>query len=273
MSSDSTQPPTTATSSSSTTDAALSESKSSSSSAVILRIAVGSSNPSKINAVLLAFRQCLNRKSNHGDGVSLEIEGFSVDSGVDDQPYGDQMTCHGAKQRAQGAYLAYKKKHGAYPHLAVGMEGGVEWVTSGSTRQTSNEINHDKDEETTLFCMAWMAVYGKRQASTVDLLASEDTKTYYGDQKPYYGVAKSASFPLPPDLSKLMVEQQMELGAADDAMFGRTNSKQGSGSVGYLTDGLIDRSSYYQHAIILALEPWIRPELFPPEHAETNAAR
>ncbi|KAL7575758.1 hypothetical protein ACA910_003088 [Epithemia clementina (nom. ined.)] len=227
----------------------------------ILRIAVGSSNPAKINAVLQALRRCLNRKQDHGDGVALELEGFDVESGVNRQPVGDVVTCQGAKNRAHAAYLAFKKKNGSYPHLAIGLEGGVEWV---ATLGGEKDMNQDDNEQKQLFCMAWMAVYGKRQASTVDLLASDDTAKYFGDKKPYYGLAKSASFPLPPELCKLVLEDGMELGEADDQLFQRKNSKQGSGSVGFLTDGIIDRAAYYEHAIILALEPWIRPELFPP---------
>ena len=218
-----------------------------------VRVAVGSSNPAKIKAVQQSFRRCLNRKEDHSIGVALEIEGFNVESGVDSQPVDDEMTRRGAKSRARAAYLAFKKKHGQYPHMGVGMEGGVEWVKTGK-----------QDDEKSLYCTAWMAIYGKRQAATVDMLASEKTSKYYGDKKPYYGLAKAASFPLPPDLSKLIIEGGMELGEADDVLFKRMNSKQGSGSVGLLTDGIIDRASYYEHALIMALEPWIRPDLFPP---------
>jgi len=55
----------------------------------------------------------------------------------------------------------------------------------------------------------------------------------------------------------------MELGDADDALFNRVNGKHGSGTVGILTDGLVDRSYYYEHALLMALTPWIRPDLYP----------
>lgn len=229
---------------------------------LILIVAVGSSNPAKINAVHDAFRRCLDRKrdqSGTNAAVTLEIEGFSVDSGVDHQPFGDTMTCQGAKNRAQAAYFAYKKKNGHVPHMGVGLEGGVEWVSMGQPQGTTDSAN---PAERYLFCMAWMAVYGKRQAATVDLLASVHTSTYFGDKKNIYGLAKTASFQLPHDLSKLIVEQGMELGEADDYLFQRLNSKKGSGTVGLLTDGLIDRAAYYEHAIILALGPWLRPDRF-----------
>ena len=217
------------------------------------------------------------------------MEGFSVGSGVPDQPFGDvsavekntvndfvctvisfhvltylklcsilfivddrqEETQHGAKSRAEHAYQAYKKKNGVAPHLAVGLEGGLEW-----SKTIPDENGHDS-----LWCMAWMALYGKRNAFVVDLLASPDSKFYQPDKKPIFGMAKTGTFLLPSSLAAL-IEDGMELGDADDKVFGRVNSKQGSGTVGVLTDGLIDRARYYEHALILALVPWMRPDVY-----------
>ena len=60
--------------------------------------------------------------------VVLQVEGFDVDSGVSDQPMGDEETLTGVKARAKGCYAAYRKKCGSFPHLlSVGLEGGLEW--------------------------------------------------------------------------------------------------------------------------------------------------
>ena len=109
--------------------------------------------------------------------------------------------------------------------------------------------------------MAWLAIYGRRQANIIDLIASSDTKYYKGDQKPVFGIAKTGTFLLPKSVTKL-VKGGMELGDADDQVFGRTKSGQGTGTVGLLTDHLIDRGQYYEHALILALMPWIRPDVY-----------
>ena len=45
----------------------------------------------------------------------------------------------------------------------------------------------------------------------------------------------------------------MELGDADDLVFGRENSKQANGAIGLLTDNVIDREAYYIHALVMAL--------------------
>ena len=53
------------------------------------------------------------------------------------------------------------------------------------------------------------------------------------------------------------VSQGIELGVADDMVFGRVDSKRTGGSVGLLSGGLIDRTAYYEHAMILALVPFM----------------
>ena len=77
------------------------------------------------------------------------------------------------------------------------------------------------------------------------------------------GEARTATFPLPPKI-KSLVDEGMELGHADDLVFKRNNSKQKDGAVGILTGGIIDRASYYEHALILALIPFLKEELFKP---------
>lgn len=79
--------------------------------------------------------------------------------------------------------------------------------------------------------------------------------------KTQIGKAKTAYFFLPPALTKL-VNEGHELGIADDILFGRTNSKQDDGTVGALTRGRIDRTTYYEQAVVLALIPFINEELF-----------
>ena len=75
------------------------------------------------------------------------------------------------------------------------------------------------------------------------------------------GKSRTASFTVPPQVEKL-VKEGIELGHADDMVFGRKNSKQQNGAVGLLTRDLIDRSSYYHHAVLLALVPFMNEELY-----------
>jgi len=68
------------------------------------------------------------------------------------------------------------------------------------------------------------------------------------------GSARTAVFQLPPEVQSL-VESGLELGEADDRVFGEINSKQNSGAVGLLTGDVITRARLYEQAVILALIP------------------
>jgi len=256
----------------------------------VLRVAVGSKNPSKIRAVrqflervLRRQHQLHQREQHRGRVPALDVRGYDVESGVPDQPFGDAETREGATNRAKAAYRAYydhyceddgagangddgtggdargEERQQLWPHLGIGMEGGLEWVDRGSASNAEEEESKEKE----LFCMAWMAVYGKRTGTVVDWLASRDTESYAGDKKPVLGVSKTASFAVPPEVARLVRDESMELGRADDVVFRRVNSKHGGGTVGKLTDDLVDRSEYYEHALILAFTPWLRPNLYP----------
>lgn len=232
---------------------------------VVLRVAVGTKNSAKIRAAEQALRHLIERSERK---IQLVLQTFDIPSGVSDQPFGDDETCQGAKNRAKGAYAAFRASNGKPPHISIGMEGGLEWRSPGkipvvtSSEEESEANGNVAEEMKDLYCMAWMAIYGRREALSVDMMASKDTTTYYGDQRPIYGLSKAANFPLPWKVSQL-IQSGMELGDATDKVFDMKKSKQGLGVIGVLTDGLVDRSHYYEHALIMALIPWMRPDLYP----------
>jgi inosine/xanthosine triphosphatase len=73
------------------------------------------------------------------------------------------------------------------------------------------------------------------------------------------GTSRTATFCLPEEVAQL-VSGGLELGQADDLVFGRSNSKQQNGSVGLLTDDALDRTLYYEQSVILALIPFKNPQ-------------
>jgi inosine/xanthosine triphosphatase len=154
------------------------------------------------------------------------VIGFNVPSSVPDQPFGDEETKLGAKNRAERAWIAYQEvNEGSKPDYSLGMEGGL-------VRSELDELGME--------CLAWIAVYNGEK----------------------FGFAKTASFELPRNMSRL-INDGMELGAADDVIFKSTNSKQSVGTVGHLTNNVISRSLYYEQAVILAFIPFNWPELYP----------
>ena len=77
------------------------------------------------------------------------------------------------------------------------------------------------------------------------------------------GVASTGRCLLPPAVADL-VRGGMELGDADDLVFGRSQSKLSEGAVGLLTRGKIDRAAFYAPAVTMALVPFLNPEHFSP---------
>lgn len=75
------------------------------------------------------------------------------------------------------------------------------------------------------------------------------------------GKARSASLMLPP-AALLQLQQGKELGDVMDEMFQQHNVKQKGGAIALLTQNKLSRSSVYHQALILALIPFLNPDLF-----------
>lgn len=75
------------------------------------------------------------------------------------------------------------------------------------------------------------------------------------------GESRTASFQIPPAVVAL-IRQGVELGKADDVVFGHTNSKHHLGSVGIMTHGEINRMELYAPAVCFAQIPFINTDLF-----------
>ena len=75
------------------------------------------------------------------------------------------------------------------------------------------------------------------------------------------GQGKTSMFQLPKKIKDL-IESGVELGVADDVVFNRKNSKKKDGAIGILTGGLIDRTKYYEEAVVLSLIPFLNKKLF-----------
>ena len=79
--------------------------------------------------------------------------------------------------------------------------------------------------------------------------------------KDKYSSSRTASFPLPTELSDRATKSGGELGPACDELFKRKDTKQDQGSIGLLTDGVIPRDKLYDPAVHMALIPFINPGL------------
>ena len=75
------------------------------------------------------------------------------------------------------------------------------------------------------------------------------------------GKGRSGEFFIPEKVAAL-VRQGVELGEADDRVFGCNNSKQQNGAIGLLTGDAVDRAGLYVPAVIFAHIPFKNPELY-----------
>lgn len=126
----------------------------------------------------------------------------------------------GDAQTRQGAVNRAISAYSDDVDLSVGIEGGVDHDASG------------------FVTFAWIVIYdGERIA----------------------GSSRTASFVLPKAVETL-VDEGVELGYAMDAIFSSTNSKQGEGAAGLLTNGAISRTDLYVPAITFAAIPLLNPE-------------
>ena len=212
-----------------------------------IHVAVGSKNPCKVNAVRSAFQVTF-------PDATIVISQHSVPSGVPDQPFGDHETQLGARNRARAAYDETRSDHDTCD-FAVGLEGGIDIVD----KMTNDETSTGRKD---LWCMAWMAVLGKgsETCTSAKHIDSNFVPSETSRLQEIWGLAKTSSFQLPEEICNLVLTENMELGDADDKVFDRVNSKQGEGTVGVLTRSMIDRAGYYDHAIKLAMIPFLWPE-------------
>ncbi len=78
------------------------------------------------------------------------------------------------------------------------------------------------------------------------------------------GKGKTGSIFLPPEAAKL-IRDGNELATATDIIFKTTNARHSIGAVGALTRGHIDRTTFNAQAVLLALLPFMNPELYKEE--------
>jgi len=126
----------------------------------------------------------------------------------------------------QGARLRARAARDAVPeaHLWVGIEGGVQPGLGDAP----------------WFAFAWVAVL---------------------DPHGHEGLARTGAFPLPPSVVALL-QQGLELGEADDRVFGLRHSKRTLGAVGLLSHGVLDRAALYEQGVLLALLPYRNHDLY-----------
>ena len=173
--------------------------------------------------VIVASNNPVKIKSTQIGFESMFLEDKFVFEGVEvGSDVSDQPM--GDEETFKGAYNRASKAREKFAaaDFWVGIEGG--------------NIDHDNSE---MEAMAWIVVLSQSKM----------------------GKARTAGFFLPQKVIEL-IKQGYELGHADEIVFGLSNTKQKMGTTGLLTNNVIDRTQYYTQAVILALIPFLKTDLY-----------
>ncbi|GAC09054.1 inosine/xanthosine triphosphatase [Paraglaciecola chathamensis] len=75
-------------------------------------------------------------------------------------------------------------------------------------------------------------------------------------------IGRGAIMPIPESVYQALAAGE-ELGPLMDTLFNTKNVKQKGGAIGLLTNGNATREGNYTHAIVLAMAPFLHPDLYP----------
>ena len=173
-----------------------------------MRLHIGSTNAVKAEAVRRVFARLYPDEK-------LEIQLVRVDTGVPEQPIGEQV--------AQGARLRAERALGQADY-GIGIEAGLIW---------SEPFQGYFDVQ---FC------------ATIDR-AGRVTAGH------------GSGFFYPPSIIG-RVQQGRTVGQAMTELTGIEKIGHQMGAIGYLTQGLLDRTALTEQAVLMALVPRIRAELY-----------
>lgn len=173
-----------------------------------LRVAVGSTNRVKVDAVRNVFSQAFGL---------VEVVGVEPEHGVEKQPVDDRVL-DGALRRAKSAMAKGGFDYG------VGIEAGIV-----EDRIMGRHID-----------VQYCAIVDSSGRVTV---------------------GHGPGFEYPPAVTRAALEGT-PVGETMSAVAGVENIGRASGSIGYLSDGLINRTSLSEIAVVMALIPRIRRELY-----------
>jgi inosine/xanthosine triphosphatase len=185
-------------------------------------IAVGSTRRPKLRAVEEAASAIAPLL---GEGGTIEIAGYEVESGVGHTPASREELMQGARQRAEALREKLHAEHSA-ADFYVGLEGGLDVVReNGSTR---------------VFLESWAYV-------------SDGRRGHFGC---------SGCIEIPEALAEEVLSLGTELAEAIDRFAGAVGNRDGQGAWGVLSSNLISRQESFRLAVVLAFAPFFNAKTY-----------
>jgi inosine/xanthosine triphosphatase len=186
------------------------------------RMAVGSTRRPKVNAVEEAAEAI---GPLLGEGTTLEVVAYEVESGVSHTPCSREELMQGARQRVARLREVLRSK-GEGADFFVGLEGGLDVVVE-------NGLRH-------VFLESWAYV-------------SDGSCGHFGC---------SGSIELPEALAQEVLTRGTELSVAIDRFAGAVGIRDGQGAWGVLSGNLISRQESFRLAVVAAFAPFHNARMY-----------
>ena len=157
----------------------------------------------------------------------------------------------------QGFLKIFPKRHFVFEGLNIPSGVSDQPMTDEETFQGAlNRANNAK--KTCPEASFWVGIEGGVQPTQEGLMVFAWVVILSASNM---GTSRTSTFLLPPKVTSL-VNQGIELGVANDMVFHKNDSKRAGGAVGSLTNGQLGRTEYYVQPVVLALVPFLHPDLY-----------
>lgn len=185
-------------------------------------MAVASTRRPKLNAAKDAAQ---NIASMFGEGATLEVTGYEVESGVSHTPCSREELMQGARQRVEALQQSLGAS-GLTADFWIGLEGGLAVAVDDGVRR--------------VFLESWAYV-------------SDGRRGHFGC---------SASIELPSALAGEVLGRGTELSVAIDQFVGGVGIRDGQGAWGVLSRDLISRQESFRLALVVAFAPFYNAKMY-----------
>jgi inosine/xanthosine triphosphatase len=192
----------------------------------IVRVAIGSLRPPKVEAVRSVMNKVMTFLGYHSESINYIAR--EVESGVSTMPLSVQEIRRGACNRAMEVRRLVEEESGPVD-FAIGMEGGF-FILSAEDREH-------------IHLQTWAFVH-------------HNGAGYYGS---------SMSMPVPRAVAREVLENKKELGEVIDDFANRKEVRNQDGAFGVFSLGLLTRQQALELALIAALAPFYHQKLYQPE--------
>ncbi len=188
-----------------------------------LRVAIGSLRPPKLEAVREVMSQVAPLLGHRPGRINYIAR--EVESGVSEVPLSIHEIRRGARNRAEAVRKLVESEFGPVD-FAIGLEGGLFILSTARIER--------------VHLQSWA-------------FAERGGLGHYGS---------SMSMPVPPAVTRAVIEKKEDLSAVIDRYAGRSGVRNQDGAFGVLSRGFLNRQQAFELALYAALAPFYNEKLY-----------